>query len=375
MPTALLVGAFGQQNPDDEAALDAFLAALPDWRIVATSRHPARTAATHGCAAVRDRDVRALARALLSTDAVVFGGGTVFASPHPAARGSPDDALTWALRLTTGGQAISKPVAMLGVGADPLSDTRARRLARTLVRRTDLLVLRDEESAHVLSAAGAPIPFRVGADPAWTLVDELPTAQERESVIVALSHPAEGQHLGDLADRLAAALAPLATSGTKVELQPWHDSHAPAGGGGLESAIAARLGSRVQVARPPADLSDARIRVAGARLVVCMCAYAMMAAAAAGTPFVALAHERRQVSLARRLQQPAVLITADPTRIADELLRGLGGRAASPAAVRAEIARAAEGFRLLRLLLTGGAAAEMDTFDGLSLVPAPWTAN
>jgi hypothetical protein len=43
--------------------------------------------------------------------------------------------------------------------------------------------------------------------------------------------------------------------------------------------------------------------------------------------------------------------------------------------VHAEIARAAEGFRLLRLLLTHGTLAELDSLDGLSLVPAPWTAR
>ena len=370
MPTVLLAGAFGQRNPDDEAVLDAFMAALPEWQIVATSRQPALTAATHRCAAVQDRDLRVLGRALLGADAVVVGGGTVFASPHPSAGRHPRDPLTWALRLATGGQATGKPVAMLGVGADPLSDARARRLARVLVRRADLLVLRDEESAHALSAAGAPTPFRVGADPAWILVDESPTVQERENVVVVLSDPIEE---GNLADRLAAAFGPLVASGVKVELQPWQDSHATAGGPGLASAIATRLGGRVQVAAPAADLSDARIRLTGARLVVCLCSYAMMAAAAAGTPFVALAHEHKHVGLARRLQQPAIPITSDPARITEEILRGLGGRAASPAAVRAEIARAAEGFRLLRLLLTGGASSELDTFDGLSLVPAPWT--
>jgi polysaccharide pyruvyl transferase WcaK-like protein len=373
MPTALLAGAFGQRNPDDEAVLEAFLAALPEWRVVATSSEPALTATTHHCGAVRARDPRALGRALLVADAVVLAGGTVFKTLSPSTGRPPHELLTWALLLATGGQATGKPVAMLGVGADPLPDARARRLARVLVRRADLLVLRDEESAHALSAAGAPIPFRVGADPAWTLVDEPPTTpQDRDSVVVVLGHPAEERNL---ADRLAAALGPLVASGAKVELQPWQSGHATTGAGGLASALAARLGGRVRVAAPPADLSDARIRMAGARLVVCLCSYAMMAAAAAGTPFVAIAQEQKHVGLARRLQQPAISITADPARIADKILSGLGGRAASPAAVRAEIARAAEGFRLLRLLLTGGAASELDTFDGLSLVPPPWTAK
>jgi polysaccharide pyruvyl transferase WcaK-like protein len=372
MPTALLAGAFGQRDPGDEAVLAAFVAALPEWRMIATSGQPDLTIARHGCGAVLARDRRALGRALLDVDAVVFAGGTVFTTLHPSTGRSPHDLLTWAMLLTAGGQATGKPVAMLGVGAGTLPDVRARWLARALVRRTDLLVLRDEESAHTLAAAGAPIPFRVGADPAWTLVDQPPLAVgDRDGVVVALSHPAQKI---DLADRLATALAPLVTFRAKIELQLWHGGDA-ATGGGLASAIAARLAGSVEVMAAPADLTGARLRMAGARLAVCLNSHAMLAAAAAGTPLVAIAHEPEQLGLARRLQQPAVPVTADPATIAATILSGLDGQAASSAAVHGEIARAAEGFRLLRLLLTHGVGSDQDSFDGLTLVPAPWVAR
>ena len=372
MPTALLAGAFGQRNPGDEAVLAAFLAALPDWQAVATSSQPSLTATMHHCKAIPARDRRALGRALRELDAVVFAGGTVFTALHPSTGRPAHDRLNWAVLLAAGGQALGKPVAMLGVGAGPLPDVRARWLARALVRRADLLVLRDEESAHMLAAAGAPIPFRVGADPAWTLVDQPPVgAENRDGVVVALTEPAQERNL---ADRLATALAPLVTAGVKVKLQPWQGSDAPTGGG-LASAAAARLDGRVEVAAPPADLLDARIRMAGARLAVCLDSHAVIAAAAAGIPVVILAHQPEHIGLARRLQQPFVPVSADPATIAATVLSGLDGMAASPAAVHAEIARAAEGFRLLRLLLTHGAVSELDSFDGLSLVPAPWVAR
>jgi polysaccharide pyruvyl transferase WcaK-like protein len=326
----------------------------------------------HGCGAVRARDRRALGRALLDVDAVVFAGGTVFTTLHPSTDRSPHDLLTWAMLLAAVGQTTGRPVAMLGVGAGTLPDARARWLARALVRRADLLVLRDEESAHTLAAAGAPIPFRVGADPAWTLVDEPPLAiGDRDGVVIALSHHTQER---DLPDRLATALAPLVTFGVKIELQSWQGSDA-ATGGGLASAVAARLAGGVEVMAAPADLMGARLRMAGARLAVCLNAHAMVAAAAAGTRLVAIAQEPGQIGLARRLQQPAVPLTADPATIAATILSGLDGQAASSAAVHAEIARAAEGFRLLRLMLTHGVGAEQDTFDGLSLVPAPWVAR
>ena len=99
------------------------------------------------------------------------------------------------------------------------------------------------------------------------------------------------------------------------------------------------------------------------------------AAAAAGTPVVAVTGESKLVGLARRLQQPAVPVNADPATIATTMRSGLDGQPASLSAVHAEIARAAEGFRLLRLLLNHGITDELDSFGSLSLVPAPWTAR
>jgi polysaccharide pyruvyl transferase WcaK-like protein len=366
MPTVLLAGAPGHQSPDHEAMLAALRGALPDWQIVTTGGGPAS-------GAVEARARRSLGRTVLNADAVVFVGGTLFTTLRPSTARSPHDLLARALLLAGGGRAAGKPVAMVGVAADQLPDARARWLARALVRRADLLVLCDEESAHALATAGAPIPFRVGADPVWTLVDHAPvTGGNRDGVVVALDH-LRGD--ANLADRLAGALGPLVDAGVTVQLLPWQGGDRAAGSSGLASAVATRLTGRVEMGVPPTSLLDAWTRIAGARLAVCLSSHAMIAAAAGGTPFVAIAHQLKLIGLARRLQQPAAPLTADPALIAGKLLSGLDAQPASPYAVHAEIARAAEGFRLLRLLLTHGTLAELDSLDGLSLVPAPWTAR
>ena len=98
----------------------------------------------------------------------------------------------------------------------------ARALARWLVRHADLLVLRDEESAAALTEAGAPTPFWIGADPAWSvhprrLDDRGDAPTGTPSVTVALSH-----HAGDarLCANLAEAIAQLSRD-HEVRLQPW----------------------------------------------------------------------------------------------------------------------------------------------------------
>src|SRR5262249_2831118 len=143
-------------------------------------------------------------------------------------------------------RALRKPFALVGVGAAPLRTRSARALARSIVRAADLLILRDEESAEHLAAAGAPTPIRVGADAAWTLGPRpsqapppavmLPTGAGGHAevplgggagmdgdgvdhpVVVALSHLAGGP---ELPERLAAGLRPVLGAGLPVRLDPW----------------------------------------------------------------------------------------------------------------------------------------------------------
>jgi polysaccharide pyruvyl transferase WcaK-like protein len=221
---------------------------------------------------------------------------------------------------------------------------------------------------------GAPTPFRVGADPAWTLVEQQPEPLgSRDLVIVALSSDAGN---GDLADELAAALVPVLAQGHRVALQPWQVG-GPVRPDDLDMArvVAARLGGTAEILLPPADLNDAIRLFADARLVVGLRFHALIAAAAAGRPFVAYAHEPKLAAAARRLAQPAVDPSAGGDALADVLLSA-ANRPVAPAlaAVRAEIARAEETMRLLRLVLSEGRNGEPETIGTLPLEPAEWSA-
>jgi polysaccharide pyruvyl transferase WcaK-like protein len=256
---------------------------------------------------------------------------------------------------------------MTGVGVGSLASRRAQRLSRKLVRATDLLVLRDEESAAVLTGIGAPPPFRVGADPAWTLLDE-PPAEPRDRAplaIVALSHLAGGAQLaGALVERVAALL----DTGLEVQLQPWQHT----GDRALARGVAGALGGGVTVLDPPSDLAEARHQFSSARLVVGLRFHALVAAAAAGTPFVAVDHELKLGAIARRFAQPVVALTEPPEAMAVAAADALAGTPPSVSAVREQIALAEEGFRLMRLVLQSGAGPDSDELTGLPLEPAPW---
>jgi polysaccharide pyruvyl transferase WcaK-like protein len=236
---------------------------------------------------------------------------------------------------------------------------------RTIVRAADLLILRDDESAGHLAAVGAPTPVRVGADPAWTLLPDPQPAAPGDALVVALSHLAGSRDLGE---HLAAGLEPIADAGIAIRLDPWQP------GGDLELAtdVATRLGGRAEIGAPPADVHAARAGMAGARLVLAQRFHALVAAASAGVPALAVAHEPKLSGLARRLTLPAVAPDAPPQSFAGAVLGALDAPPAPAEAVRRERTAAEDGFRLLRVLLARGRSDEAVDVDGLALRPEEW---
>lgn len=370
--SVVLAGPFGQSNPGDEALLRAFVEALPGRRLVATSSDPVGTEAVHGIAAMDRADERAIARAIAGAEGVVFAGGTVFKTLHPSSARRPLELLASGMAVALATRALGVPLALVGVGAGAIEGRRARSLARGIVRCADLLILRDEESAGVLAAAGAPTPFRVGADAAWTTL-EAPAAPSAagDAVIVALSCHAGGP---GLAERLVHVLAPVARAGLRVRLQPWQALDGVHDDLGLARGVAARLAGDVEIVPPPADLADARDLFAGARLVVALRFHALLAAAAAGVPAAVFAHEPKLAGLGRRLEQGVIAPAGSADAAAAAVLAALDRPPPSPEAIARERSRALDGMALLRVVLSGGRSEEAAGLDGLELAPEAWVA-
>jgi len=365
VPTVLLVGPFGVRNPGAEALLTATRDALPGWDAIVTSTRPRQTETRWGYRAVPAGDAAAVLGGARAADAIVFLGGALAAN---AGRGADRRGQLLALALSAA--ARRRPVAFLGLSAGPLEGVWGRILASRVVRGTDLLILRDEESARLLTRAGAPSPLWVGADPAWALMDA-PAAPrpQGDTVVVAVSavagpRPSPGA--------LAEALRPLVATDLRVQLQPWQVHGGCGDDLDLARAIASRLGGGAHIVDAPRDLHDARERYARARVVVGMRLHALVAAGAAGAPFVALAYAPKLAGLARRLEQP-ILPPALLRQLPGAVLAALDHNPPSRAAVKVQIATAAEGFRLLRLLLAGGQTDDTDFGAGLTLEPTSWT--
>ncbi|HWB68245.1 MAG TPA: polysaccharide pyruvyl transferase family protein [Mycobacteriales bacterium] len=365
----LLAGAFGQRNPGDEALLTAFHRALPDMELIVASSDPAQTSWRHGLASIDSRSPVAVARTVNACRAVVFAGGTVFKALPPASGRRSHELLRNGVALAGLARVRGATVSLVGVGVGDLAPPGCRPLARQLARTADLLILRDTESASRLVDIGVAPPLRVGADPAWTLLELAPDATPRtpqDRVAVVLSRWTTGP---DTLAPLAAALRPLIADGLRVELHPWQLGGPGVDDGDLTAELASLLAGDATVVAPPADLLAAAERFRGARLVVTARFHALVAAAAVGTPSLALtAHEPKSAALAARLGQPAVRVHADPQRLTDQVRDALTAAPASAAGVRAEVAAADEAFGLLRLVLTGGSV-PAEEISGLRLEP------
>ena len=358
MPVALLAGAFGQRNPGDEALLGAF--SRRARRLGRRRDHRrARRDRQHGVGPPSDRDRRA-------SPARRGGSDARRVRRRHRVQGAARDRRPPAGRCSAGrSRWRSAPRRSASPSRSWASAPRDRRPARRrsrarLADQADLLVLRDEESADLLADAGAPSPFRVGADPAWTLLTSRrarapPTGG---AVVVALSHEAGGRRPGRRPARRAGARARRAGHRGRAPAVAARRARHP---DDLDSprAVARRASATPRARARRRDLAEARATLRRRpRSSSALRFHAPVAAAAAGVPFVAYAHEPKLA--ARRGGSPAggpARRDADGARRRRRSPPRSTGRAGRRA-VRAELARAEEGFRLLRLLLNGGRAEE-----------------
>lgn len=320
--------------------------------------------AVHGIEAVPAR-ADLVARAVGRADAVVMAGGTLFKTLHPSTGRHPDALLASAVATAAGARARGTDVALVGVGAAPLRRPSSRFLARRLTELADVLILRDSGSASCLRDAGLAPPFRVGSDPAWTVLRDIAPVPRGRGTLVALSHLAG---VGDnLTTWLASALWEISASGP-VAVQPWQ---AGSGDDRMASRLLEVLGDRVEILPPPPDLRSAACQLAGFDAVVALRFHALVAAAAAGTPVVALAHEPKLASLAHRLDQAAVSPSQSPQALvaAVDDARRRGPADGARVAREHRVAEATLG--LLRTYLDGGSEPRATELPHLALELTP----
>lgn len=312
----LQLGYAGYGNAGDEALLAAELAALravdPELDIRVVSGDPATTLRVHGVDAVARSDGFALQKAMRWCDGLVVGGGSLLqdvTSTRPVA-------FYAGLALAAGG--LGKVVSWYAAGLGPLRRRGNRALAAGALARADYLSVRDPVSLALADDLGVLGAELVG-DPALGGSIGVPRIRPvrtgRPRVAVALRPWADDGWLDEvvtaltvLADEMDLVLVPMQAGGD-VELAE-----------AVARSIEASRGDTVEVTSNDGGYVATVAALQSADLVLGMRLHALVAAAAARRPFVALSYDPKVDAFAGQLGIP---VTAHiPGRIdGDALVR------------------------------------------------------
>ena len=286
-------GYFGYGNAGDEAVLAGMLESLRAEAggidVTVLSGDPAHTVRTHGVPAIRRMDARAVIGALRASDGLVSGGGSLLqdrTSARPVAYYAGVMALARLAR---------RPYVIYAQGLGPIERAVNRRLAAMALRGAAYVSLRDEASVALARELGVRRPIEVVPDPALALHPSGSGAGDHVLVAVRPWGP-DRAYLAEL----NAALRELA-SDARILALPMHET---VDRGVSAEVVAGIAGAGVTMAG--AELDAQLAAIGSARLVIGMRLHALVLAAAAGVPAIAVSYDPKVDAFATRMGQAVV---------------------------------------------------------------------
>lgn len=284
----LLSGYYGFGNLGDEAILAAMAqelaSAVPNIEIEVLSGDPAHTRRVHGLAAFDRWRVTSVWRALRRSSFLIQGGGGLIQDATSAA--SP----AYYLAVLLAARVVHRPYAIFLQGLGPLSRPAWRKWTARLFRRARLVLLRDERSAELLRRWGFRGNVAAAADPV-VLLRPAPRA-ELEAWLAEAKVSLPGapykvlvpRELGEHEPALTAAAKAMASGGRPTFVVPFQQQ---------DEELARRLATSAgATALPvPEDPRVALALVAGSAGVLAVRLHALIFAASANVPALAVAYD------------------------------------------------------------------------------------
>jgi len=286
-------GYYGYGNAGDEAVLAGMLQALraedPEIAVTVLSGDPEHTRRTHDVEAIPRAQPRSVIRALRASDGLISGGGSLL-QDRTSAR--PVAYYAGVMHLA---RILRRPYVIHAQGLGPMNRRANRALAASALRGAAHVSLRDEDSLRLARALGVQRPIDLVPDPALAL--HPPASGGGGHVLVAVrGWGASAAHLGGLRDTLRA----LAAERTVLAL-PMQDAV------DREPSLAAIEGiTGADVLPPGASLDEQLAAIGSASLVIGMRLHALILAAAAGVPALAVSYDPKVDAFAAQVGQPVV---------------------------------------------------------------------
>ncbi len=325
-----VAGWIGSDNLGDELILRALAGSLRarGAEPVAITIDPHRTTRTHGIDALVHRsplDTLRLARSLRDMHGLVVTGGLI-----------QTETSVWnvpfhASRMRAGARL---PGCAVGLGVGRVSGPVPVAVARRALRRLEMVVVRDHDSADRLLGWGLR-NVRVGSDP---VIGEPVGPVVAEDTMCVILRPPNRRGVGTAATKagppsparsvaIAAALDAVArATGLSTRMVAFQESRDMA----IHRSVAEHLGSEAELAAP--GLDDVLDEVGKSRLVITMRYHGAIAALLHGRPAVLLDYSPKMSSLAAEGGRWAPLVTSlqpEPDRLvrAAEAAIGVAARA------------------------------------------------
>jgi polysaccharide pyruvyl transferase CsaB len=284
-------GYYGYANAGDEAVLAGLLQTLreldPGVDVTVVSGHPDATRREHGVDAVPRMAVGALSRSLRAAHGLLSGGGSLL-QDRTSVR--PVGYYAGVMFLA---RALGRPYAVHAQGLGPITHVPNRWLAAAALRGAAHVTLRDPDSVALAREMGVRRAIDLAPDPALAL--RLPGGRDGSIVVAVRDWAGQTEHLAGV----RAALLGLSRDHRIVAL-PMQD---PADRAASESVVGGIPGATVV----DADGLAARLTaIGGASLVIGMRVHAIILAAAAHVPALAISYDPKVDAFAAQVGQPVV---------------------------------------------------------------------
>jgi polysaccharide pyruvyl transferase CsaB len=331
----LVCGYYGFGNGGDEAILSVLIRDLdqrldhPEITVVGGSVEA--IAADHHVDAVSWQDLPAIRDTAVRTDLMVLGGGGLFQDQQSfdpsAVLTSTHGGMSYWAGFALLSHLVKRPLAIYGVGVGPLTTDEGMRLTTVSFQAASATAVRDSESARLLQELGVH-GARVTADPVFMMTAdreiglEILAQQRIESpqIAVAIRSWSDDGFVTQLASQLDRLVAAHDAQILFVPLQasPHRSENDPAIA--LKVLSHMKRPSRTAILRGTYPPEDKVSVMATAEVVIGMRLHAVVMAAAAGVPIVAIAYDPKVTNTMKALGAADMALSLDDlSNLADKV--------------------------------------------------------
>lgn len=301
-PKFLISGYYGHNNFGDEAILSVIVAQLKkefeEPQITVISNKPKDTSSAYQVDSIYKYDFLAIIKAMSRCDMFISGGGSLFQDVTSI------KSLVYYLLLPFMAKILGKKVFIFAQGIGPLNSAFARVLTSLILKLTDGITVRDNDSEKLLSTLG--VRSTVTADPVW-MFDYLPQKPENDVLKVGIQLRnwkfQDDSALSQLADAVIANFNGIPTQIELISLQTPQDNSIMDRFHGLLKEKGFKYDVNL---RSGMDLRDTAGCIAGLDLMIAMRYHAGLVAAKYCVPTLLLSYDPKVSSLAQETKLPCI---------------------------------------------------------------------